>query len=155
MKQIRTAPKAIIIHDGMLLVTCNRDDQGVFYLLPGGGQQYQETLPEALRRECLEEVGARVKVEALLFVREYISAHHEFAACGPDEHQVEFMFRCELEDGQTPTTGTAPDKWQVQIAWLPIEDLANHRLYPAALKGPIALLAQKEIPGSCYLGDVN
>lgn len=155
MKPIRTAPKAIIIQDGKLLVTCNRDDEGVFYLLPGGGQQHEETLPEALRRECLEEIGAKVEVGELLFVREYIGSHHEFAGFEADVHQIEFMFRCLLEDGEIPTMGVVPDKWQTEIAWLPIDDLASHRLYPAALKEPIALLVQKETSGPCYLGDVN
>ena len=155
MKPIRTAPKAIIIQDGKLLVTCNRDDEGVFYLLPGGGQQHGETLLKALRRECLEEIGAEVEVGELLFVREYIGGHHEFAEFEGDVHQIELMFRCRLGDGEIPRMGAAPDEWQTEIAWLPIDELADYRLYPAALKRPIALLAQEEAIGPCYLGDVN
>lgn len=38
MNPIRTAARAIAIRDGRLHVTVNRDPNGVFYLLPGGGQ---------------------------------------------------------------------------------------------------------------------
>ncbi len=156
MKSIRTAPKAIIVRDGKLLVTCNRDEEGLFYLLPGGGQQPAETLAEALRRECLEEIGAKIEVGELLFVREYIGSHHEFAEFEGDVHQIEFMFGCRLEDGEMPAIGSLPDEWQTEIAWLPIDELENHRLYPAGLKDPIALLVQqKGTSGPCYLGEVN
>ena len=155
MKPIRNAPKAIIIEECKLLVTCNRDDEGTFYLLPGGGQQIGETFPETLKRECLEEISVQVEVKELLFVREYIGAHHEFAKFDGDIHQVEFMFRCRLIDGKIPTIGAIPDAWQTGVTWLPINNLGSYRLYPAALKGLIQQLIRKETLGPCYLGDVN
>src|SRR5215216_3959860 len=62
MRPVRVSVKAIVTKDGRLLVTRNRDVEGDFFLLPGGGQESGETLTEALRRECLEEVGADVDV---------------------------------------------------------------------------------------------
>lgn len=69
-------------------------------------------------------------------------------------HQIEFMFCCQLEDGERPSLGAAPDEWQTEIAWLPLDDLTRYRLYPAALKEPIALLEgslQPMLPGGRQL----
>lgn len=155
MKPIRVAVKAIVIWQGELLVTVNRDLHGVYFLLPGGGQQWGETLPAALRRECREEIGADVNVGELLFVREYIGAHHEFAEDDGDVHEIELMFRCELSDGESGGAGTKPDLWQTGIAWIPLAELDRFGLYPAALKEPLRRLAQEWGPASSYLGDVN
>ena len=155
MKPIRNSVKAILIEEGKLLVTRNRDADGEFYLLPGGGQRPGETFLQALERECLEEIGARIVVEEILLIREYISAHHEFADAEGDVHQIEFMFRCALNDGERPRIGPVPDIWQTGIVWLPIDRLGEYRLYPAAIIEPLQRLARGEEVGPCYLGDVN
>ncbi|MCR4391419.1 MAG: NUDIX domain-containing protein [Candidatus Acetothermia bacterium] len=155
MKPIRTAAKAIVIRDGRLLVTVNRDPDGVFYLLPGGGQEPGETLLQALRRECREEIGADVEIGDLVFVREYIGAQHEFTDHDGDVHQIELLFVARLPDGEIPGAGMVPDTGQTGIAWLPIAELPRLRLYPAALAEPLRRLSQGALPGPHYLGDVN
>ena len=76
-KLVRSSAKAIIVRDGQLLVTVNRSANGEeFCCLPGGGQQPLESLTQALQRECLEEIGVRVRVGALLYVRDYIAKNH-------------------------------------------------------------------------------
>ena len=99
MNQIRNSAKAIILRDGALLCTKNvgwRGDE--YFILPGGGQNPGETLVEALERECLEEIGARVKVLALRYVRDYIGKNHGFAERHAEVHQIEYMFVCDLLD---------------------------------------------------------
>jgi 8-oxo-dGTP pyrophosphatase MutT (NUDIX family) len=146
------AAKAIIVRDGRLLVTRNVDALGEWYLLPGGGQEPGEALPETVRRECREEVGADVEVGALRFVRDYIGRHHEFAAEDGEVHQLELMFACALPPEAEPHNGPVPDSAQVGVAWLELGDLERHRLYPQALKRALAAP-----PGAApvYLGDVN
>ena len=56
-KKVRVSAKAIIIRKGKLLLLRARDRAGIYYLLPGGGQNNGETLHEALVREFLEEPG--------------------------------------------------------------------------------------------------
>ena len=41
---IRISVKAIILSDNKLLLTKNEDEQGYFYLYPGGGQEHGETM---------------------------------------------------------------------------------------------------------------
>ena len=152
MRPIRVAAKAIIVRDGRLLVTRNVDAVGEWYLLPGGGQEPGEALPETVRRECREEVGADVEVGALRFVRDYVGRHHEFATEDGEVHQLELMFACALPPGAEPRNGPVPDSAQVGVAWLELADLERHRLYPQVLKRALAAP-----PGAVpvYLGDVN
>ena len=152
MRSVRNSAKAVIIRDGRVLLTVNKDEDGAFYLLPGGGQVAGETLPEALQRECREEIGVDVIVGELRYVREYISRNHEFAASDGDAHQMEYMFTCRLPDGAEPAQGHTPDTWQAGIEWVPLERLTATRLYPAVLR---PLLAAGCADGPVYLGDVN
>ncbi len=152
MKPIRVAAKAIIVRDGKLLVTKNVDDDGEWYLLPGGGQERGEALPDTLRRECLEEVGAEVEVGALRFVRDYIGRNHEYSAQDAETHALELMFACTLRPGQEPRNGPLPDSAQVGVAWLDLDGLERQRLYPQTLA---RALAAHSGDWSVYLGDVN
>ena len=138
MRPIRVAAKAIIVREGRLLVTKNLDAQGEWYLLPGGGQEPGEALPETVRRECREEVGADVEVGDLRFVRDYIGRHHEFPTEDGEVHALELMFACTLLPGEEPRTGALPDSAQVGVAWLDLADLERHRLYPQALTRVLA-----------------
>jgi 8-oxo-dGTP pyrophosphatase MutT (NUDIX family) len=151
---LRNSAKALIIRDGHLLAQCNQDDQGPWYLLPGGGQHHGEDLHEALKRECREEISCDITIGPLRFIREYIGAHHEFRDQDSHRHQIEFMFECQLNDGQEPCLGHEPDCDQVGIEWLPLARLAEYRLYPSGLR---TLLRDglEEARGPVYLGDCN
>lgn len=96
MKPIRNSAKAVILHEGKLLLTKNQDPEGIYYLFPGGGQEPTEELKDAVVRECVEEIGQAVEVGELLFVREYIGKNHQFAEWDHEVHQVEFYYRCRL-----------------------------------------------------------
>ena len=151
-KPVRPSIKAIIVRDAHLLVIANRSAAGeTFYILPGGGQEPLEDAPQALQRECLEEIGVNVRIGALLYVRDYIAKNHEFSAENPLFHGLELMFECSLEDGLEPRIGSVPDEWQTGVAWLPLEHLPELPLYPQALRGLLARGDRSRV----YLGDVN
>lgn len=149
--RIRVSAKALIISDGKLLVIRHEDSGGVYHTLPGGGQRPFETQTAALVRECQEELGATVRVGALRFVREYIGRHHEFAHKDGETHQVECIFDCRLVGDYIPASGDTPDATQTGVVWIPLSALAEHRLYPAALRK----LLHSAAPGAVYIGDVN
>jgi 8-oxo-dGTP pyrophosphatase MutT (NUDIX family) len=153
VKAVRNSAKAIIVAGGHLLAIKQYDAEGDWYTLPGGGQHPGETLVEALRRECREELGVGVEVGPLRHIREYIGANHEFADEDADTHQVELMFECSLLADPFVSKPVLPDERQVGIAWLPLTDLASYRLYPKELR---AVLAHGIDPDArIYLGDTN
>src|SRR5699024_566285 len=57
---VRNSAKALVLHEGKILVNRCTSRFGDYYALPGGGQREGETLLEAVRRELLEETGFRV-----------------------------------------------------------------------------------------------
>jgi len=148
--QHRISVKALIIDGGRILLPLHRDDAGLYYILPGGGQEPGETLAAALVRECREELGVEVEVGELVGARDYIGRHHEFAATN-DNHQVELMFRCTFVGG-TPGTGTAVDDRQIGAEWIEIAQLAGVRFYPKRLA---EILVARGDARFGYLGDVN
>ncbi len=152
-RSIRTAARAVIICDGKLLATKMRDRRGVFYILPGGGQNHGETLEQAVRRECLEEVGLEVEVERLLYIREYIGKNHNFAKRHAAFHQLEHVFLCSVKNPETASPGSETDNYQVGVSWLDLENLHLIRFYPESLKQYFK--PEGCNPPSLYLGDLN
>ena len=146
----RISVKALIIDGGRILLPLHRDEAGLYYILPGGGQEAGETLAAALERECREELGVEVAVGELVGARDYIGRHHEFAATD-DAHQVELMFRCRLVGG-TPGTGTAVDNRQIGAEWVELAELGRVRFYPRRLA---EVLVERGDVVFGYLGDVN
>lgn len=150
MPAIRNSAKAIIIHEGRVLLIRNQDATGNWYICPGGGQHHGETLKQAVIREVYEETGCRVRVGQLRFVRDYIGRNHEFAARSGDQHQVEFYFTCDLLEAPADlNAGPERDQHQTGVEWIPLSDLPALRLYPR-------VLARTGLsPAKTYLGDVN
>ena len=57
MGRIRNSAKALIIKDGKMAAIKIRDAGEEWYIMPGGGQEAEETLNEAVCREVSEELG--------------------------------------------------------------------------------------------------
>ncbi|MEI5909354.1 NUDIX domain-containing protein [Bacillus spongiae] len=152
---IRNSAKAIIISEESVLLTKNQDDEGYFYLFPGGGQEHGETIHHTLKRECMEEVGKEVEIGELLHVREYIGKNHEHSSFDYIIHQVEYYFVCtlvnELNIDKLPTN---PDSHQVGIEWIPINELFQYRIYPKELRQYLIKYSNNE-KSPVYLGDIN
>jgi 8-oxo-dGTP diphosphatase len=149
--KMRNSIKAIIVQDERLLVTRAADDLGDYYLLPGGGQEPDETMIDTLQRECLEEIRTRVVVHDLRVVRDYIGKNHEFDH-DRYSHQVEMMFYCTLPEGAVPAMGRLPNDNQASVEWVPLKELSQYRLYPQTLR---AVFADLESNKRIYYGDVN
>ncbi|MGM0827498.1 MAG: NUDIX domain-containing protein [Bacillota bacterium] len=149
---IRNSAKALIIRDDKILLTKNKDGNGYFYLFPGGGQEQGETLHEALKRECIEEIGREVEVGELIHIREYIGRNHEHASFDYDVHQMEFYFKCsmfnEMDKDPAPTN---PDSHQVGVEWMHLNELTKCRVYPKK----IIHYLNKDLAPLVYLGDIN
>jgi len=65
-RQIRASAIAVIIQNGKLLAIKLNDGKVEWYILPGGGQDSEEMLPQTIEREVREEAGIKVKCKDLL-----------------------------------------------------------------------------------------
>jgi len=149
----RNSCKAVIVRSDEILLTLNRDDTGDFYLLPGGGQKFGETLVQALCREVLEETGWIVKPGKLILVRDYIGINHEFARWEADVHQTELIFSATaVRKKENPVE---PDPWQIGIEWVKPDRLHSLRIFPSILKTLIPEIISGSYHWPIYLGDVN
>ncbi|MCB0704155.1 MAG: NUDIX domain-containing protein [Saprospiraceae bacterium] len=154
MGKVRVSAKAIIIRDGKVLLTKNQDSEGIYYMLPGGGQENGERIDQALQRECLEEIGAHIQVKELGFVRDYIARNHQKTTEIPDQfHQIELIFYAELLPNEEPRPGTSMDNSQIGSAWLDLDKTNEVRIYPKELFSYICSDSIKPLP--VYLGDIN
>lgn len=144
-RQIRNSAKALIIKDGMMLASKINDRGDVFYIMPGGGQDVDELLPDAVKRECMEELGILVEPKSLAFVIEGVK--------GESFHRVDLVFLCDYV-GVMEGAVVHGDKNQVGFEWLPIEGLMSQPLYPSKLRQQIIRLYHQEST-DMYLGNEN
>jgi 8-oxo-dGTP diphosphatase len=155
----RNSAKALIVHEGKLLVIKYRDplDESAaeYFGLPGGGQEHGEALEQTLYRECQEEINVDVEVKELIFVREYIGKNH-WPAMHSQIHQVDFLFLCTICEGE-PAIGHTPDTEQIGVVWLPLAELENTKFYPGTLRKLLStVLSSETMPAHpVYVGDVD
>ena len=140
---IRNSAKALIIRDGKMLAVRLRDGDDEWYIMPGGGQEPDETLKEAVCREVREELGMEVSCGDLAFVIEGVN--------GESFHRVDLVFRCEYL-GEAPAAATHPDTMQTGYDWLDIANLNKLPLYPSKLRRAIMDLYENKLH-PVYLGN--
>ena len=125
---IRNAAKALIIKDDKMLAIKISDGKEEWYIMPGGGQDVEELLPEAACREVAEELGLQIEVKDLVFVVEGVH--------GENFHRVDLVFLCEYK-GVIENATLQGDTNQVGYDWLDIEKLNTTPLYPSKLRRQI------------------
>ncbi len=141
MKSPRISARALVLQQNAVLVTEYEDEAGIWYTLPGGGQQHGEDLICCVQREMLEEVGLEVTVRKIRFVRELINE---------EGHSVSIIFECQVGCDRAHTPPTNPDSGQVGWKWLELDQLTSHRFYPRKLAQ-----ALQNNDDAIYIGNVN
>ena len=142
-RQIRNAAKALIIKDGKMLAIKISDGKEEWYIMPGGGQNAEELLPEAACREVAEEMGIQVNVKDLVFVVEGVH--------GENFHRVDLVFLCEYA-GKIENPVLQKDTDQAGYVWLDIQSLNRAPLFPSKLRCQIMNLYEGK-QYKVYLGN--
>ena len=131
--------RAVLVRDGAILLVAFDDENGFHYNLPGGGVKPGETLYDTARREVHEENAAKVEVKELLFVYECFPPDYGFSL-DEEVHSVDFVFRCALCEGSKPRLPDNPDRNEVAVHWIPLDEFPNVPLVPLIQHRVIAAL---------------
>lgn len=140
---IRNSAKALIIRDRKMAAVKIKDAGEEWYIMPGGGQEPEETLREAVCREVSEELGINVECKELLFVVEGVH--------GERFHRVDLIFHCEFIN-ENPRAVLQNDTNQIGVEWLDISTLNLQPLYPSKLRRQIMNFCEGK-PYKVYLGN--
>ncbi|WP_051823410.1 NUDIX domain-containing protein [Streptomyces sp. NRRL S-1448] len=151
---IRTSAKAVVLHEDQVLLTRAHWRDREYYFLPGGGQRPGESFGAAVRREVHEETGLTVTVDRLLWLREYIGAHHGEPDDGSETHRIEAIFLCTPTSDPHQLGGHAQDDTQIGLEWVPLRKVPTTDLLPQAIRQPLADLSPTPPTPDAYLGDV-
>ncbi len=149
---LRNTARALIVRDHcILLLRKDGYEEGERFALPGGAQNPGETLEQALKRECEEEIAVQVQITELVHVAEYYKLRN--AEPPNTRHLIEFLFTCTIPDDYTPKNGHHPDKHQVEVVWRAINELEQIPFYP---KQFVPYLKRIKNPKrTVYLGAIN
>ena len=118
----RDGCRGIVIRDGMILLS--RETKTDWWLLPGGGLEIGETLPECCEREIAEETGYRVKAE-----KQILTLYEYYGGTRYGSH----YFLCSLTgEGEQRLTEAEAERGLIP-AWLPVDEaaaiFAEHRCW--------------------------
>jgi len=103
----------------VLLVRHLKDGRS-YWLLPGGGLKFGETIEECAKRELLEETSLKIEFGDLVFVVESIY---------PDrtKHVVNLIYRAFLKSNNLKVGG---DPRVVEAKFVKVEDLEKYKIFP-------------------------
>lgn len=116
--RIRVA--AIIVQDKSILLVRHVKNGQSYWLLPGGGLDYGESLDRGLCRELFEEANLVIRVGDLVIVNDSIS---------PDgtRHVVNLCFTAEIVSG---TIRCGVDHRLEEVRFVPLSKVADLTFYP-------------------------
>lgn len=128
---------AVLVRQGdtMLMIRHTKGDR-TYWVVPGGGLDYGETVEDCGRRELLEETNLDVEVGRLLFVSESIP---------PDRHRhvVNLYVEGRLRGGKL-ALGEEPNLSEVRF--VPFEELPSLTIYPALTDEMLRAVRGEPVP---------
>ncbi|MEH0665595.1 NUDIX domain-containing protein [Vibrio scophthalmi] len=137
--RIRAA--GILVDQGAVLLLRVNDFTGEYWIPPGGGMESVDRSTKAcVEREFVEETGLSVKVGELVCVREFLETENH-------RYHAEFFYHITHYQG-TPNLenlkGLNDEQFIQSVEWVPIEQLAEKRVYPVELKNKLLALIESE-----------
>lgn len=132
-KKIRIRVAGLVFEENKVLMVAHKKKDEIYWLLPGGGVEYQESLDEALKREFLEELGLDVTVGDIALIADSIEPNGK-------RHIVNIVFWCNLKN-QSIRLGN--EKILYDFSFKHVSELADIVMYPPLNEYIIQLLQNK------------
>ena len=127
---------AIILHDGALLATQNKDTP--YYYLPGGRVKLHETAEAAIQRELFEELGVRGKIIRPLWLNQGFFTED---VTKEKFHELCIYFLIDISETDLPSCGNSFVRYEGErrysYEWIPLVKLDEKCLYPLFIKEKI------------------
>lgn len=144
---MRSTCKAIVIDNGKILLNkCHDEHYGQYYSLPGGGQETDEFLTEAIIREVLEETGYTVVPERFVGLGEEICLNEEMRKAYPGYiHKMYHIYLCHLDD-VAKAAPTEVDQMQDGSVWIPLEEAEKALIMPEMVRKNLKAMVEGEHP---------
>ena len=122
--KVNVRVSGIVFKEGKIaLVKHENSYNGVYYLMPGGGLERDETIEECVAREVKEEIGLDVEVKNLAYYEDVVSE---------DDHTLHLVFRCKIVGGKIENLD--PDKKVKEIVFLSEDEFKEVKFFPEKLK---------------------
>lgn len=141
-QEIRIRVAALVKQDDSLLLIAHKKDGHIYWLPPGGGVDYGESLSSALSRELSEELSIAVEPGEILYVSDGIDPQGE-------RHVVHIIFEAEWISGELKL---GDDARLYDFAFFPADELESLDIHP-----PINRVLSDYLKGhdaSIYLGEL-
>ena len=129
----RVRVAGVLEEDGKLLLIEHTKNERSYWLLPGGGVDWGESLEEAVKREFLEETNLTVKIEEFLFISETLA---------PDKtkHAINLYFKVKRESGEL---ALGDDSVLSDLKFFTLEEMDKIKIYPN-VNGILKKIMKKE-----------
>lgn len=127
----------ILIKDDKILLVKSTYDSETFWVTPGGGLEFEESMENCAIREVKEETGLDIRVEKLLYLRECIPNNKK-------DHVVDLIFQGNVIGGEL-ITGVDPDKEETvikSVEFIPLDKMNELKIFPKCL--PDLILQDKD-----------
>ena len=93
--QIEVRVAGVLVRDDKVLLVRHDKPVGSYWVVPGGRVGFGETLPDALRREFVEELSMDIRVDSLAFL-------NDAAPADKARHVVNVYFQVSCDDELVP-----------------------------------------------------
>jgi 8-oxo-dGTP diphosphatase len=143
LQNIRIRAAGILLKENQILLVRHEKNGKSYWLLPGGGVDFGESVEEALTREFREEVGLPIKVGKLVLVHDSIPPNHH-------RQVLNIYFLVSAEHFNIKVT---PDAVLRDAAFYPIEEFRTMAVNPDVKSEILGGLKNQWPEGGRYLGN--
>ena len=120
----------IMKNDSVLMVS---NDCEPFYYSVGGRVKLREGLDDAVTRETFEETGRVFDIDRLVWIHENFFTAESGPTKGTHYHELSFFYLMKPKQDANIASGSYTNDG-ARLKWLPIDGLADSKLYPEMLK---------------------
>jgi len=141
-RRVRVRVSGLLIEHDALLLIAHKKRGKVYWLLPGGGMNYGESMTRALEREFREELGVTVNVHDPMFIGDSIDPRGR-------RHILNVTFRCTYREGEYLL---GRDRRLYDFGFFKKEEIPDKLLYPPINSTLVSILNNKK--SELYLGSL-